>query len=85
MHFSTREKTTTTLLVKKQQQNNNNRKTTTKHKNKQRNRNILDLILTFLPGQFQNSHSPNKLSDHGIVSRFLKTFIPPIKKPRRKV
>ena len=30
-------------------------------------------------------HSPDKLSDHDIVSRTLKSFIPPIKKPQRKV
>ena len=43
------------------------------------------MILTTLPGQFQDVHSPDKLSDHDIVSGTLKTFIPPIKKPRRKV
>ena len=37
------------------------------------------------PGQFQDVHSPDKLSDHDIVSGTLKIFIPPIKKPRRKV
>ena len=42
-------------------------------------------ILTTLPGQFQDVHSPDKLSDHDIVSGTLKNFIPPIKKPRRKV
>ena len=53
----------------------------------------LDLILTSLPGQFQDIHSPDKLSDHDIVSGTLKVIIhptphpppPPIKKPRRKV
>ena len=50
-----------------------------------REKNILDLILTTLPGQFQDVHSPDKLSDHDIVSGTLKIFIPPIKKPRRKV
>ena len=29
-------------------------------------RNTLDLLLTSLPGQFQDIHSPDKLSDHGI-------------------
>ena len=48
-------------------------------------KNILDLILTTLPGHFQDVHSPTKLSDHGIVSGTLKIFIPPIKKHRRKV
>ena len=47
--------------------------------------NILDLILTSLAGQFQDTHSPHKLSDHDIVSVTLKIIIPPIKKPRRKV
>ena len=46
---------------------------------------IRDLILTTLPGQFQDVHSPVKLSDHDIVSGTLKIFIPLIKKPRRKV
>ena len=48
-------------------------------------KNTLDLILTTLPGQFQNVLSPDKLSDHDIVSGTLKIFIHPIKKPRRKV
>ena len=50
-----------------------------------REKNTLDLILTTLPSQFQDVHSPDKLSDHDIVSGSLKFFIPPIKKPRRKV
>ena len=50
-----------------------------------REKNTLDLILTNLPDQFQDVHSPDKLSDHDIVSGTLKIFIPPIKKPRRKV
>ena len=50
-----------------------------------REKNILDLILTTLPGQFQDVYSPDKLSDHEIVSGTLKIFSPPIKKPRRKV
>ena len=50
-----------------------------------REKNTLDLILTTLPGQFQDVHSTDKLSDHDIVSGTLKIFIPPIKKPRRKV
>ena len=50
-----------------------------------RERNILDLILTSLPGQFVDIYSPDKLSDHDIVSGTLKIAIPPIKKPRRKV
>ena len=33
-----------------------------------REKNTLDLILTTLPGQFQDVHSPDKLSDHDIVS-----------------
>ena len=41
-----------------------------------REMNTLDLILTNLPGQFQDVHSPLNLSDHGIVSGTLKVFIP---------
>ena len=37
-----------------------------------REKNILDLILTTLPGQFKDVHSPDKLSDHDIVSGTLK-------------
>ena len=40
-------------------------------------KNILDLVLTTLPGQFQTVHSPDKLSDHDIVSGTVKIFIPP--------
>ena len=50
-----------------------------------REKNALDLILTSLPGHFQDIHSPDKLSDHDIVAGTLKVVIPPIKKPRRKV
>ena len=50
-----------------------------------RERNTLDLILTSLPGQFADIHSPDKLSDHDIVSGTLKIAIPPVKKARRKV
>ena len=50
-----------------------------------REKNTLDLILTTLPGQFKDVHSPDKLSDHDIVSGTLKIFIHPIKKLRRKV
>ena len=45
----------------------------------------MDLILTSLPGKFQEIHSPDKLSDHDVVSGALKVYIPPKKKPRRKV
>ena len=41
-----------------------------------RERNTLDLILTSLPGQFVNIHSPDKLSDHDIVSGTLKIVTP---------
>ena len=37
-----------------------------------RKENTLDLILTSLPGQFQEVHSPDKLSGHDIVARTLK-------------
>ena len=42
----------------------------------------LDLILTLLPGQFQEVQSLDKLSDHDIVAGTLKVFIPPRKKSR---
>ena len=50
-----------------------------------REENTLDLILTSLPGQVQEVHSPDKLSDHDFVAGTSKVFIPPRKKPRRKV
>ena len=37
-----------------------------------RERNTLDLIITSLPGQFVDIHSPDRLSDHDIVSGTLK-------------
>ena len=49
-----------------------------------REKNILDLILTTLPGQFQDVNSPDKLSDHDIVSGTLKIFIPPNKETSEK-
>ena len=33
----------------------------------------------------KKNHSPDKLSDHNIVSGFLRIFIQHIKKPRKKV
>ena len=48
-----------------------------------RGQNTLDLIITSLPGQFVDIHSPDRLSDHDIVSGTLKIVIPPIKKPKR--
>ena len=55
-------------------------------------KNTLDLLLTSLPGQFQDIHSPDKLSDHDIVAGTLIVIPPlpppphpPIKKPRKKV
>ena len=50
-----------------------------------REKNTLDLSLTSLPGQFQEIHSPDKLSDHDVVSGTLKVYILSKKKPRRKV
>ena len=50
-----------------------------------RGQNTLDLIITSLPGQFVDIHSPDRLSDHDIVSGTLKIVIPPIKKSKRKV
>ena len=37
-----------------------------------REKNTLDLLLTSLPGQFQDIHSPGKLNDHDIVAGTLK-------------
>ena len=56
-----------------------------------REKNSLDLLLTSLPGQFQDIYSPDKLSDHDVVAGTLEVVIPPspcthpIKKPLRKV
>ena len=49
-----------------------------------RERNSLDLIITSLSGQFVDIQSPDRLSDHDIVSETLKVA-PPVKKPKRKV
>ena len=49
-----------------------------------RDENKLDRIITSLPDQFQDIHSPDKLSDHDTVAGTLKTFIPPKKKTRLK-
>ena len=48
-----------------------------------REKNTLELLLISLPGQFQDLHSPDKLSEHDIVAGTLKVVIPPIKKPRK--
>ena len=50
-----------------------------------REENMLDLILTSLPEQFQEVHSPDKLRDYDTVAGTLKVFIPPRKKPQHKV
>ena len=50
-----------------------------------RERNTLDLIIKSLPSQFLDIQSPDRLSDHDIVSGTFKIVIPSIKKPRRKV
>ena len=42
-----------------------------------REKTTLDLILTSLPGQFQEIHSPDKLINNDVVSRTLKVYIPP--------
>ena len=41
--------------------------------------------LLFSLDQFQDIHSPVKLSDHDIVAGTLKVVFPPTRKPRRKV
>ena len=43
-----------------------------------REKNTLDLIITSLPSQFLDIQSPDRLSDHDIVSGTLKKVIPPI-------
>ena len=48
-----------------------------------REKNTLGLIVTSLPSL--DIQSPDRLSNHEIVSGTLKIVIPPIKKPRRKV
>ena len=45
-----------------------------------RGQNTLDLIITSLPGQFVDIHSPDRITDHDVVSGTLK-----IVKPKRKV
>ena len=47
-----------------------------------RGQNTLDLIFTSLPEQFVDIHSPDRLSDHDIVSGTLKIVLSPIKKPK---
>ena len=46
-----------------------------------RKENTIDLIINYLPGQFQDIHSLDNISDHDIVADTLKTFIPTKKKP----
>ena len=46
--------------------------------------NTFDLIITSLPGEFVDIHSPDRLSDHDIVSSSFPHYFP-IKKPKRKV
>ena len=41
-----------------------------------RKKNLFDLIFTSLPDQFQEIHSPDKLSDHDVISGTLKVYIP---------
>ena len=45
----------------------------------------LDLLLSSLPGQCQDIHSPDTLSDHDVDAGTLKVVSPLIRKPRRKV
>ena len=49
-----------------------------------REKNILNLILTTLSGQFKDVLSPDKLNDHDIVSGTLKNFRPPNKETSEK-
>ena len=43
-----------------------------------RGQNTLDLIITSIPGQFVDIHSPDRLHDHDSVSGTLKIDFPPI-------
>ena len=45
-----------------------------------REKNTFDLIITSLPSQFLDIQSPDRLSDHDILSGTLKMVIPPINK-----
>ena len=47
-------------------------------------KNTLDLILTSLPGQFHEIHSPDKLSDHDVMSKILKIHTTPQKETLEK-
>ena len=49
-----------------------------------RERNTLDLIITSLPGQFVDIHSPDRHSDHDIVYGTLKVDIPPLRNLRER-
>ena len=49
-----------------------------------REKNTLDLILTTLTGQFEDVNSPDKLSDHDIVTETLKILFPPNKETSGK-
>ena len=44
-----------------------------------RDKNTLDLIMTSLPAQIVDIHSPDRLSDHDIVPGTLKVVIPPLR------
>ena len=47
-----------------------------------RGQNTFNLIITSLPGQSVDIHSPDRLSDHDIVSGTLKTVISPLRNLR---
>jgi hypothetical protein len=46
--------------------------------------NILDLVLSTMPGQIHDIHSPDQLSDHEVVACSLSVYIKPTKTLRRK-
>ena len=50
-----------------------------------RERNTLALIITSLPGQFVETHYPDRLSDHDIVSGTLKVVIAPLRNLRERL
>ena len=46
--------------------------------------NILDLVLSTMPGQIHDIHSPDQLSDHEVVACSLSVYIKSTQTPRRK-
>jgi hypothetical protein len=47
--------------------------------------NILDLVLSTMPGQIHDIHSPDQLSDHEVVACSLSVYIKPTKTPEGNI